>query len=60
MKDQSKAKTAEPASLLEEEEEYKENLIYKMWVENLTINMAEGSVVNISSGRPKDPKPPVP
>jgi hypothetical protein len=53
-----KPKTAEPANLVEEEEEYYP--VYNLWIDTLTINMAEGSVVNINTGRPKDPKPPVP
>lgn len=51
-----KNKTASQATELLTEQEYP--LVYNLWVENLTINMAEGSVVNINTGRPKDPPPP--
>lgn len=54
MSEKNKTKSAEVDNT-EEEEEYP--LVYNLWIENFTLNMAEGCVVNISSGRPKDPKP---
>lgn len=53
-------KTETLTSLTEEEEEYPLN--YNMYDNTININCAEGSTVNITfqTGRPKDPKPPVP
>lgn len=56
MKETKQAKLAEPANLLEEEEEVYP-LVYNMWITNLTIHN-EGGTVIFQTGRPKDePKP---
>lgn len=59
MEGQSKAKTAEPASLLEEpEEEY--SLVYNMWINATTINFTveDGGTLIFQTGRPKENPPP--
>ena len=58
MKETKQAKTAEPASLLEEEEEEVYPLEYNMWIENLTINVYDGGKVTFQQGRPKENPPP--
>ena len=60
MKENDKAKKAEQASLLEEEEEY--SLVYNMWINATTINFTveDGGTLIFQTGKPKDPKPPVP
>jgi hypothetical protein len=41
-------------------EEYEGQLIYNMWVENMTINIAEGGTCILQTGRPKGEVPPNP
>lgn len=54
-----KKKTAEPANLLEEEEEEVYPLEYNMHDNTININCAEGSTVTIifQTGKPKDGPP---
>jgi len=59
MKEPNKAKTAEPANLVEEpEEEY--SLVYNMWINATTINFTveNGGTLIFQTGKPKDePRP---
>lgn len=49
---------AKKAALTEEEpEEYEGQLIYNMWIENMTINVHDGGTVILQTGSPKTPPP---
>jgi hypothetical protein len=48
-------KTTEDPQLLEEEEEYQ--LVYNMFITNLTITVNEGGTVIFQTGKPKDVPP---
>lgn len=51
----AKEKVNEQPQLLELEEAYE--LVYNMWITNLTITVEDGGTVIFQTGKPKDPPP---